>query len=338
MPSDHIVPKNHMDLIACDHCNLTCRACNHASPVVAKWFADPDTVCKELSVLAKYYRPAYVKVLGGEPLLHPALVEVVKAARASGISPHFKLVTNGTLLHKIDDAVLRAIDSLEISSYPEVSPDEEIFALVREKASEFGVDLSIMQFDVFRHSFSSIGTQDRELVQLIYKTCKLANLWMCTVYREGWLYKCPCGTYIPQLVDENVEVATDRLRLLDSPDFRERLLTLLYSDVPTDACKYCLGTVGQLAQHALISKEQWRQDIRQPTESLLDYDWLERSLAEQDECDDCKIETELEVGAAPGRSWWRRVGEVMGLISPKGPPQSVLRTRPGGAPPRHGRH
>jgi hypothetical protein len=60
-----IVPPTHLEFIVVDHCNISCRACNHASPALEKWFADPETVHRDLSILARYYRPRLVKVIGG---------------------------------------------------------------------------------------------------------------------------------------------------------------------------------------------------------------------------------------------------------------------------------
>ncbi|HEY3952561.1 MAG TPA: hypothetical protein VGM53_04240, partial [Streptosporangiaceae bacterium] len=66
-----------------EHCNLRCRSCAHLSPVLPKHFVDPGSLCSDLTALSKSYRVNVLKILGGEPLLHPDLPEVLLAARES---------------------------------------------------------------------------------------------------------------------------------------------------------------------------------------------------------------------------------------------------------------
>ncbi|HJX31092.1 MAG TPA: hypothetical protein VJ624_04480, partial [Thermodesulfobacteriota bacterium] len=137
----------HLELIVVDHCNITCRNCNHASPAIPSWYADPATVYRDFSVLAKYLRPKFIKVLGGEPLLHGHLDAVIQAARATGISDHFTLTTNGSLLHKASDAVWQAIDQVEISLYPGVTEAIKNILPAQKKAEHFGKKLTICRYD-----------------------------------------------------------------------------------------------------------------------------------------------------------------------------------------------
>ena len=305
--SGFIVPPSNLELIATDHCNLTCRGCNHASPAVGNWSADPQTVRRDFSILAKYYRPRKVKVLGGEPLLHPKLAEVIWAARSTGISDYFLLVTNGVLLKQMDNAVMEAIDELEISLYPEVERREEILAVAQRKSLQFGTLLTVNEYDNFRAGIATLGTDNVELVRKIYQTCKIANLWGCHGVRDGYFYKCPQSIYIPRLVQGIKGVEADRLRIEDTDDFQTRLLTFLNSRDPLRCCTYCVGTAGKLEPHALIRRAQWRLEMEKPSSELIDYDWLERSLIKQDEYDDCKIETRVGSSTVLEASTWTRL-------------------------------
>ncbi len=96
--ADGKIQADHLELNIVHHCNLSCRACNHAAPRMPKHFAAPEALYRDLSLLGRYYRPASVHLLGGEPLLHPRLGDVVEAVRASGICPCIRIVTNGLLL------------------------------------------------------------------------------------------------------------------------------------------------------------------------------------------------------------------------------------------------
>src|SRR5262245_27405170 len=100
------------------HCNLTCRGCFHLSPVFKKHYVTAESMQADLTCLAKYYHAGSVRLLGGEPLLHPDLLGMIAAARASGVSRRVVIVTNGLLLSKMPDVFWRAVDKVRISSYP----------------------------------------------------------------------------------------------------------------------------------------------------------------------------------------------------------------------------
>ncbi|MEJ2038869.1 MAG: 4Fe-4S cluster-binding domain-containing protein, partial [Desulfosarcinaceae bacterium] len=179
------------EINAVDHCNITCLDCNHASPPLKAHFADPDRVYHDLSTLSKVYRADWLKIVGGEPLLHPDLPSLVDAVRRSGISKKILLVTNGLLLKQMPEAVWEAIDQLELSIYPETGLDEAKQMQIQEQARSHGVHLLRSTYSNFRRTFSITGTDDSNLVRRIYRTCKLANLWGCQSIHEGHLYKCP---------------------------------------------------------------------------------------------------------------------------------------------------
>jgi GTP 3',8-cyclase len=286
-----IIPPTHLELLAVDHCNISCSNCNHASPLMPGWFADPDTVHRDFSILAKYYRPRFVKVLGGEPLLHKQLVEVIAAARMTGISEHFTLITNGLLLHKASDALWEAVDEVEISLYPGVAQAEQNIPLAMEKAETFGKKLTIFHYEQFRTTFSLQGSDDTALINRIFAACKIANVWGCHVVRDGYFHKCPQSVYTALLTGRSA--ATDRVPIVDSSAFQLSLLEYINSPVPLAACAHCVGTVGTQTTFGQVPRAQLTAEIDKTLEELVDFDWLERCLLEQDSCDDCKIPTRL---------------------------------------------
>ncbi len=98
------------------HCNLACRDCDHISPIANHRFANPESLYRDFSILAKVYKPQFVQLLGGEPLLHPGIVTVLKAVRASEISDRVMVLTNGLLLPLMKDEFWENLDDLEISA------------------------------------------------------------------------------------------------------------------------------------------------------------------------------------------------------------------------------
>ena len=66
-----------------EHCNLSCRDCLHFSPLAKEEFLDIDEYRKDCARLSELFDSEVERLylLGGEPLLHPNLVEIMKISR-----------------------------------------------------------------------------------------------------------------------------------------------------------------------------------------------------------------------------------------------------------------
>jgi len=111
---------NRIQSVGCEvnvvhQCNLSCRGCSHLSPAVPKAFVDPEIVYRDLSRLAAYYLAGNVRLVGGEPLLHRDLLQVIAAVRASGITECIRILTNGILLPRMPDAFWESVDEVQVS-------------------------------------------------------------------------------------------------------------------------------------------------------------------------------------------------------------------------------
>ncbi|TCM20364.1 MoaA/NifB/PqqE/SkfB family radical SAM enzyme [Novosphingobium sp. PhB165] len=97
-----------VDLSVTDYCNADCSFCGFARSKmkrVPRRFVDADGVLRALPIL-KRRGIAYINFQGGEPLLHPRMIEMVAAARAIGMKP--SLITNGWKLPEKAEALAKA--------------------------------------------------------------------------------------------------------------------------------------------------------------------------------------------------------------------------------------
>ena len=98
-------------------CNATCDFCNFAHDkgfVTHRKWLDADRFAAALSLLRERAGVRFVTFMGGEPLLHPRIVEMAQAAADMGVQP--TLVTNGWLLPgKLDALAETGITTLFIS-------------------------------------------------------------------------------------------------------------------------------------------------------------------------------------------------------------------------------
>lgn len=283
---NHIIPPTGLELIISDHCNISCRQCNHGSPYMRNWNADPLDVARDLGILARVFRPAFLKMIGGEPLLHPDLPGVIRAACNSGITDHYTLVTNGILLDRAPEDLWKLIDEIEISRYAAGGLDDGILNRARRHADKHGVKFTLNVYHDFRLTFTKCRIDDDALVQKIFRACKMANVWGCFGLYKGRIYRCPQSMYAPALA--GIE-ATEGIAVSDSGDFQDRLFTFLTSPEPLVSCRYCVGTSGRKQPHRLLTRKEWHGDLAMPVEAMIDRDLLERNLTEINPLDDCKL-------------------------------------------------
>src|SRR6202012_3133784 len=88
-------------------------------------------------------------MVGGEPLLHPDIVELARIARQLRVAPVISLTTNGFLLPRMGDDFWQAIDALTISRYPDPRLSDDAIATIERQATRFAVKLNWKQQDEF---------------------------------------------------------------------------------------------------------------------------------------------------------------------------------------------
>ncbi|WP_145949539.1 radical SAM protein [Paenibacillus sp. Y412MC10] len=279
-PVSNILEDNRFHSNGCEvnivhQCNLSCRGCSHLSPVADKMFISPDIVYRDLSLLSKYYTAKNVRLLGGEPLLHRDLLQVIDAVRASTITNCIRILTNGVLLSKMTDAFWESVDEVYVSLYPEVKLDPAQLEYIEIAAREYNVSLEIREFSRFREAYSEIGTYNEQLVQRIYNTCQIAHVWKCHTIHDGRFYRCPQSVFLRTTITE-ASLPDEGLIIDSGEDFGQQLKEYLERDLPFKACTYCLGSAGKAFTHTRVARNDWRGLQNKPTEELLDQAYLER--------------------------------------------------------------
>lgn len=264
---------NNIEISAAKHCNLTCRSCSHLSPLYRKANADIESVSATLRLLAKSYRARSCKILGGEPLLHPRLPDLVDAIRETGVCDRIIVATNGILLPRMPAEFWQQIDQVIVSMYPGHALDGETLARLRRTAEAHGVQFDVGMANTFRYAYSMTRNGSPLLVDRIFRTCKIAHVWRCHTVENGRFYLCPPSAFIPEaLGDDDTLTGPDSLPITDDPAFGDALWSFLTRPKPPDACANCLGTVGALHPHNQARRHGWGE--KSPPEFLVDMDHL----------------------------------------------------------------
>lgn len=252
-----------------DHCNLACRSCSHLSPIARKYFASETQIANDLSMLSANMRVGRLKVVGGEPLLHPNLEGILRAIRSAALCDRIALITNGLLLGRIGAAIFALVDEVVVSNYVSAPADSEVLREVSALAAKNGACFRVDEVTSFREMFRFDHEDTEGLTPRIYKTCEIAHVYRCVSVRSGYLYKCPQAHAIARI--KGADSTPDGIRIARDSNFVQQLQEYLSRADPLQACSSCLGTVGKLANHKQIARSFWKEHLTDPVSISVDY-------------------------------------------------------------------
>jgi hypothetical protein len=260
-----------IEINAVMHCNLACAGCSHASPVSPTWDADPETVLRDLASLRAVADVEEVRVVGGEPLLHPRFPELLNAIAAAELNAIIRVITNGTRLHRADWSWLEHADEVYVSVYPGAAVRPQAIDELRQRALATGTRVAVNHFRYFRPVLPHRPLTEDE-TGAVFETCQVAHAWSCHTVQEGYVYLCPMTVTAPG----DLAARVSRCAIEPVATLPERLSVFLSRPTPLPECRNCLGTVGQLVPHGQTSRKSWL------SLSTSDIDWahLERVRAD----------------------------------------------------------
>jgi hypothetical protein len=170
-----------------DHCNLNCKGCSHFSPLAENTFADIHVFKKDFFRLSQLFDNILaIRLMGGEPLLHPDLILFLKFARSIFKNSQIYLVTNGTLLLKQSDMFWENCSEnniiIQISRYPIKLDLEKIW----KTAIKFHVKIDLNQ--IMTHFFKIINMDGNSDPTKSFQHCR--SKWNCYFLRDGKVFIC----------------------------------------------------------------------------------------------------------------------------------------------------
>lgn len=176
-----------------DHCNMNCGGCIHFAPMADRWFADIGHVKADFARLKMLFRNIRdIRVMGGEPLLHPDCTNFLRIVRDAFPAARLELVTNGLLLENqpesfwADCCATRTIISLSV--YP---PIRDRLAGISARCRSEGVHLDAKDGSMFQARYVPAGDMD---ARKAFRFCR-GNWYFCPILRDGRIYKCAMGCY-----------------------------------------------------------------------------------------------------------------------------------------------
>lgn len=247
-----------------DHCNLNCRGCIHFSPLSKESYLPTDEFERDFEQMKRLCgdRVSHIVLLGGEPLLHPQVTDFLYITRKYFKKCAVTLLTNGTLLGRMDEgfwsACLENNIILKCTKYP-VKVDYES---IERKAGSCGIKM-VYQNDVgegektlFKFPFDLQGTQS---VQWNYEHCTRSNY--CITLKHGRLFTCPLAAHMhiaKDFFDLDIELSEkDSIDIYKAGSFEE-ITKFLVTPIPF--CRYCdIKTIAEQKQWGVSKRrfEEW---------------------------------------------------------------------------------
>lgn len=260
-----------IDVHVVEHCNLNCKGCSHFSSVAQPEFLDYKEYKKALPYLARIEKSiGQLQLIGGEPLLHPRLPELIKLTRSYLPNTKITILSNGILFlseeklrEKVDfiDACKSNDVLIKITKYPCVNY-EAVENNLRNAGLNFivladkGLHASWGRFPLYKNGFKHISNH---LKFLKLTRCDSFN---CLQLVGTKIYPCCHAAYIRHInkyFNLNFELikgdAVDLTKIKNSIPVRK----LLFMSTPF--CKYC-GTGYKWSTWAKSEKkmEEWIGD------------------------------------------------------------------------------
>ena len=229
-----ILPR--LEIHVCDQCNLNCRGCSHYCNLVQEdRFVDINNFEKDIKEVAKKLNFSEIKLLGGEPLLHPNLIEFFRLTREAFPKIKIILTTNLILLDTMKEDFWEAMKKynivFQLTKYP---PMNKKFVHYLDLIASYNIPIDNIhvanEFWLFKNPNGNSKPQE------VYKQCCEAY---CRQLRDGRLYICPDACYMDyynKYFDKNIPV--DK-----GIDIYKHTSSEIYNYLTTykETCRYCFG-------------------------------------------------------------------------------------------------
>lgn len=246
---------SYLEYHVADHCNLNCKYCTHYSPLVNEpVFTDFPSFCRDLEQFKIHINDVgVIRILGGEPLLNKELPDFIKYTRKLFPASIITVVTNGMLLDRIDEQLIKAMQEniafFHISYYP---PLEGRIDSVKKMLVENNIAFTITpKIDKFNKTQCLEHNNNEDF----FYDCFQAT---CTCLHQGKVAPCYAPftskyfnkAYDQKLpTDEGIDIYAEALTT------EELKLQLLY---PLKRCGYCIN--GQACDWEIIGTNSKLED------------------------------------------------------------------------------
>jgi uncharacterized radical SAM superfamily Fe-S cluster-containing enzyme len=229
-----------LEVHVADHCNLNCCGCSHFSPIAEQEFIDVEIFnsdCKRLGELIDG-KIITLKLMGGEPLLHPRLPEIIAIAGKYLSSARIVIFTNGILLAKQNEMFWKMCQINDVSIVISKYPIKIDFDVIKQLAKRWHIPLEMVSRDNNVWKKFSLDLQGKQDVNESYKNCTGQEVY-AQLYK-GKIFVCPTIPYIRyfnKYFNQNLEITdNDWIDIHQVKNIKE---ITDFLKKPMSFCRYC---------------------------------------------------------------------------------------------------
>lgn len=225
-----------------EHCNLNCRGCTHYAPLAKPEFLDVEEYGRDIARLADLFdhEVRWIHLMGGEPLLHPEIVKVMRMTREAFPYGQIMVVTNGVLLGKMTDAFWQTCKEYDIEISATKYPIPCDYDAYESKAREKGVKFTFYNAGqriktLNRYPLSVAGHQH---VEDSFVRCFGSN--RCLTLRHGRIYGCDLAAHAHHLIQAfQLPIHESRRDSIDIYEAQTPEEIMEHCAKPIPFCRYC---------------------------------------------------------------------------------------------------
>ena len=233
-----------LDIHLVEHCNLNCKYCSHFSCIAEPEFLnikDYEKDIKRLYEITQGKSKGFM-LIGGEPLLHPNLLDFISITRKIFPETYIEISTNGILLNSMEDKFWQCMHdnsvALKHSWYPNTNVDIDKYY---EQARKFRVRTFFKQKDLpFRDKFIKYNLDLEGKVDNIKRFEECSSKKYCKQLSKGKIYDCCIGPGIRHFnkkFNKNIKIVeSDYIDIYKAKDIGE---IFKFFETPPNICKYC---------------------------------------------------------------------------------------------------
>lgn len=226
-----------------DHCNLNCKGCNHYSPIAPISFPNLNLLESGIIELKRIkLQLKSIRLLGGEPLLNPAITHVIKLIRKNLPLVKIEVFTNGILLPRIEE---------KIPDFWEICRSNNVDIVITKYPIQLNYN-KIKEYSLSKKVNTKIFT-DRSQGKTFFK-CKLSqegkeSRWnyyqcmnnACLQLKDNRIYPCSTAAYIDFInkkFSKDFKLEKNDFIEIDSHISSLKIRKFLINKKPF--CKYCV--------------------------------------------------------------------------------------------------
>ena len=233
---------NYFEIHLVEHCNLKCKSCDNFSSIAEEEFLDEQTFANDMQRMSGLFNDniKWMRLLGGEPLLHPNINFFLDTARDNFMKSEIRLTTNGILLTERKKDFWKCCRAnniiIEITYYP-IKID---WNKIKELGQLYGV--TVIYFDnqpttiKYTHRNPVVDKKDQDIN---YNFSHCYQVHRCMTLKRGKVYPCTCIPNIyhfNKFFNKNLEITDKDYIDIYNNDAKE-IDEFLNKPVPF--CAYC---------------------------------------------------------------------------------------------------